>query len=252
MSRVMVTVAGRTVEVDYTLDPPPFYDLATDRLSNWTLDVGVPNNALGYDVKANVRLVGGRLFLRGARELAPDGKTPYTSADALARHVRLPMFYTAEVVSRCAFGSGIWPCPFWTRALDGGPGEIDLMEQMGLEPRFKATLHGPYKPLPEPMVGKTKLWSSLPNLDPADWHTWRLVKSPGLFEHYVDGIKFASITRAAAVAAGIDFDGIYENAARPQYPRVTLQIGSTKAAGLPDDSFTEATLEIASLRIWTP
>lgn len=250
MSRVTVTVGAVSTAVDYTLEPVPFYDLAGDRLANWTLDRGVPNNALGYDLPGNVKLTGGVLTLRGARETAPDGVTPYTSADAMAKHVRLPMFWTAEVRAKHPYGSGMWPCPFWTRALDGGAGEIDLMEQMGLEPRFKATLHGPYKPLPEPMVGKTKLWTALPNPDPADWHTWRLVKSPGKFEHYVDELKFATITRAEAVAAGIDWDGIYENPARPQYPRVTLQIGSNKAAGLPAASFTEVVMQVSSLRIW--
>lgn len=253
MGRVAVTVRGQQVTADYELEPPPFYDSLTDPLSRWTLENGQAKNTASYDKASNVtKDSAGAILIRGAREAAPNGAA-FTSGDAKGMHIPLYDAWVAEVDATNPYGPGVWPCPFWTRRHDGGAGEIDLMEQFGVVPTIKTTIHGPYG-TPHPMVGRTRRWDTLPNPDPAGRHLWRLEKTRTSVKTYVDGLPIGTITREQAMAAGIDWDDIYASGRR-HYPRVTLQLGCGTdnpgcASGQPAAAFTTCVMKIHRIRIW--
>jgi hypothetical protein len=246
MSRLTASAAGERVTVDYSLSPAPFYDLAADTLASWTRENGQASNTFSYDKAANVTLAGGVMSIRGARETAPNGAA-YTSGDALARHVKVSDYFVAEVTARLPYGPGIWPCPLWFRPLTDNVGEIDVVEQFGTQPYMKATLHNAYG-AGHKTIGATKKWATLGNPSPTAEHTWRIVKARNLISVSVDGTLFATFTPASA-PAGFDWAAVLE-AGKQWYPRITLQLGSTGAAGDLDPSFTSCVMQVSRLRIW--
>jgi beta-glucanase (GH16 family) len=120
--------------------------------ANWGFDIGGGgwgNNELQYYTSRtnNARIVDGKLVIEAKQESF--GGRDYTSARLLTKNKVNYQFGRIEARIKIPRGQGIWPA-FWMLGSNfdavGWPncGEIDIMENIGREPRtVHGTIHGP-------------------------------------------------------------------------------------------------------------
>ena len=164
---------------------------------------GFGNQELEYytDRPANLHIEGGKLVITARKEL-------YKGADGIARDYTSARLETAghfqqkygrfEARIKLPRGQGIWPA-FWLLGDDfnsaGWPacGEIDIMENVGLEPgKVHGTLHGPGYSGSNPLTGAY----TLPNHEALsdDFHVFAVEWAPDALRFYVDGHLFETQT----------------------------------------------------------
>ncbi len=170
--------------------------------SKWTPELGASgwgNSELeNYtDSRENSYLDGkGHLVIRAVR--TNDGK--YTSARLKTEAKFATQYGRIEARIKLPRGQGIWPA-FWMLGTDissigwPGCGEIDVMENIGREPRLNhGSLHGPNYP----KAGITASYE-LPNHRPfyKAFHRFAIEWSPDRIEFFVDGVSYETATPAS-------------------------------------------------------
>lgn len=243
------------------VEPEPWRLIEDVDLSDptgWVSETGKPGNAEGYDLPRNVEFTSEGLRLWGRRE-SYQGHA-FTAADTKGTGHPIPNYCRVEVTGRAVHEVGLWPCVLWLRPMPGSPlaaeGEIDFMENFGMQPRVAATLHNGYGSGHKMIHGNVP-WRNLANPDPAAFHTYVMEKTPGRIritcdEQVMMDVGPASPKPTYATPDGFDWNRIFE-ADRQWYPRVTMQVSAPgKATGTPAADFREADLLVTSLRIFAP
>lgn len=166
--------------------------------SKWTYDLGNNNGWGNRELETytnslqNVHLDGaGRLVIHVDRS----GST-YTSARIKTQGLISARYGRIEARIRLPFGQGIWPA-FWMLGKNinkvGWPrcGEIDIMENIGREPRtVHGTIHGPGYSGGEG-IGRPK------HIDKDfadDFHVYAVDWDPHIIRWYVDGDLYSELT----------------------------------------------------------
>jgi beta-glucanase (GH16 family) len=206
---------------------------AAPSAANWDFDVGGQgwgNEELEFftSARANSALDGeGRLAIvarNDAASLPPNvtcwyGPCLYTSARLTTRGLVQLEFGRVEARLRLPCGQGLWPA-FWLLGADidkvGWPacGEIDVMEQVGYEPRtVHASLHGPGFGITAPAAlrGDRVCGADDFHVFAADW-------APDSVAFAVDGAPFANFSRAQVGGAPWPFDA-------PMFVLLNLAVG---------------------------
>jgi beta-glucanase (GH16 family) len=173
----------------------------------WILQTGGGgwgNNELEYYTarRTNSRVEKGNLVIDALQEkfTGPDGVTrEYTSARLKTEKLFTQKYGKFEARIRIPKGQGMWPA-FWMLGDDistaGWPacGEIDIMENVGLEPAtVHGTIHGPG------YSGKNPLGApyALPSGNVADdFHVFAVEWEPKEIRFYVDGHLYETRTPA--------------------------------------------------------
>ncbi|MFI5494716.1 family 16 glycosylhydrolase [Actinoplanes sp. NPDC051859] len=122
------------------------------------------------------------------------GTCQYTSGRILTADRFAQTYGRFEASIKIPKGQGIWPA-FWM--LGGGnwptTGEIDIMENVGKEPRtVYGTVHGPGYSGAEGIGGSRTIGAPLSDA----FHTYRVDWSPGQIVWFLDGTEFHRITPA--------------------------------------------------------
>lgn len=174
---------------------------------SWTCEIGGEgwgNNELEYytDRVENVSLDGDGNLAIVAREENPEdyschyGECEYTSARCITQDKVEFTYGRVEARLRVPYGQGIWPA-FWMLGADfpGNPwpnsGEIDVMENVGFEPRrVYGTLHGPG------YSGSNGIGAgySISEDFSDDFHVFAIDWDPDAIRWYVDGVLHNTIT----------------------------------------------------------
>jgi len=179
----------------------------------WVFDVGGHgwgNDELQYHTTVNASLTGdGQLAIRARREsfTGPDGVTRAFTSARLKTQDRFEQSYGRfEGRIKVPRGQGLWPA-FWLLGVDiravGWPqcGEIDIMENIGREPRsVHGTLHGPGYSGDQGLGGSFTLSGNASFAD--DFHVFALEWEPGGVRWYVDGELFHSRSPAGLPRGG--------------------------------------------------
>ncbi|MGA8993130.1 MAG: family 16 glycosylhydrolase, partial [Nocardioidaceae bacterium] len=195
----------------------------------------------------NVAAHGGELRLRARREHAA-GRA-FTSGDLRSQDAfSLPDYFKVTVTAKVPIQHGLWSAPLWLRPLDGGAGEIDLVETYGGErsdPRVHQTIHTGYG-VDHRASARTTRFADLPGTA-TGWHTYTAAKTPGRIRMWVDGVLTADFS-ATTVSW---YDQYYERGARWQL-RISLQVGGYD---VPPDAGTDwrwstSTLRVDRIRAW--
>ncbi len=164
---------------------------------------GFGNQELEYytNLPANLHIEGGKLVItaRKAPFKGPDGiERDYTSARLETAGHFQQKYGRFEARIKLPRGQGLWPA-FWMLGSDfpsaGWPacGEIDIMENVGLEPgKIHGTLHGPGYSGNNPLTGAY----TLPNHEDMsdDFHVFAVDWMPDAIRFYVDGRLFETQT----------------------------------------------------------
>jgi beta-glucanase (GH16 family) len=181
----------------------------------WTYDIGGKgwgNHELeSYtDRPENAHIEKGNLVITARKETytAADGITrDYTSARLKTQNLFTQTYGRFEARIKIPEGQGIWPA-FWMLGEDipsaGWPkcGEIDIMENVGKEPRtIHGSLHGPSTVVP------TSDLSSIFTLPPgqnfaADFHLYAVEWEPDVVRFYVDSNLYANFHSSDWPAGG--------------------------------------------------
>jgi beta-glucanase (GH16 family) len=126
------------------------------------------------------------------------GPCRYTSARLLTRGLYEVRYGRVEARIRVPAGAGLWPA-FWMLGTDidtvGWPrsGEIDVMENVGRQPRLLyGTLHGPGYSGSQGYGGTLLMDQPLAD----DFHVYAIDWSPGRISWTVDGIPYHEATPA--------------------------------------------------------
>ncbi|GAB4515229.1 MAG: hypothetical protein OHK0046_18400 [Anaerolineae bacterium] len=175
---------------------------------NWTCEIGGHgwgNNELEYytDSLENVSHTGDGFLQITAMQGQPEsgetcwyGQCAYTSARCITRDKVEFTYGRVEARLQIPFGQGIWPA-FWMLGANfdavGWPnsGEIDIMENIGSEPRtVHGTIHGPG------YSGASGIGNSISrDADFADdFHVYAIDWDPNVIRWYVDGELFSTIS----------------------------------------------------------
>lgn len=170
---------------------------------------------------ADARFPGGRDY--SSAFLQTKGKRAFTYG-RFAMRAKLP---TAPGASQ-----GLWPA-FWMRPVDGGTGELDIMEAIGSGPntgaeatRVHQSLHYDYRPT-YPM--QTAIATFPAGTAPSDgWHTYAVEWDPGQIQWFLDGRL--TLTRTTATTPWLT-----SAFSRPMYLRLNLAVGG-RWPGSPDDA----------------
>ncbi|MCE0510833.1 hypothetical protein LVJ59_17430 [Microbacterium sp. KKR3/1] len=234
-----------------------FYDSTFEKNDGWTLRQETQSNDNSYNAPKNV-IFGDGMTIVGRRESL--GKRPYTSGDALGRHIQVPNYFRADVTAVLPTEYGQWPCPLWFRPLThGDSGELDVCETWPYD--WPQTGAKAWATLWENYTSKRKLnaglpYAGLPNMDPAAPHTHTMVKTRGRLEVLIDGARVWCWERGAKyipserISPTPDwYDAVYEIPDRLWYPRVTLQIGGPNAQE-PKPDWQESRMVVSRLRIY--
>lgn len=230
----------------------PIYDSVFTADEGWEKRQETQSNDNSYNTPKNV-VFGNKdgLYLLGKRETL--GGRPYTSADILGRHIRVPNYFRAEVTATMPTDYGMWPCALWFRPLTGGDsGEIDVMETWPFDwngtPRLYSTVWENYTTKRKENARLD--YSKLPNPDPAAPHTYVVEKVKDRITFSVDGVIVYSWEKATMNATMKSwYDSVYEIPGREWYPRITLQIGGPNAKE-PKPEWRESKMVIHRLRIF--
>jgi beta-glucanase (GH16 family) len=170
---------------------------------------------------------------RGTDSVARD----YTSARISTKGKYSFQYGMVEARLQLPVGQGMWPA-FWALGTDidrsGWPdcGEIDVMENLGHEPRkATGTIHGPHGP--GDANADYEPGRSIVHTAPLaqEFHTYGVQWLPGSIQFYFDGHPYWAIT-AADLAPGSRW--VFDH---PFYLILNLAIGG-RWAGSPDESTT--------------
>ena len=226
---------GTIVPYGYDEDNSPagwrtIYDSSFASNDGWTARQETQSNDNSYNHPDNVEYGARGMVIHGRRETR--GNRPYTSGDVTGQHIAVPNYFRAEVTTTLPIESGMWPCPLWFRPLShGDSGEIDVVETWPYDwgrwggPVMISTIHENYTTGRK--EGATRLYSALPNPDPAAVHTYVVEKTYRRMRFECDGVliyewndsNFNPTLRSW-------YDSVYEISGRTWYPRITLQIGA--------------------------
>lgn len=252
------------------VEPPPtqppgwelHYETDFSDLSGWQVRDETQSNDNSRNIPDNVLPgsvgSGEGLTILGKRE--PGYNRPFTSGEihGVSDELVLPNYFRAEVVGRVTDESGIWPALLWFRPVNSDDGEIDVMEYMGGRPenddrqRFAVTMHNEYGPTQDSAKGPIFI-DKLDNDSVTGTHRYTIEKTPGQIKVWID-----DDVEHASVFSSSDKDWwneIMEAPGRTWYPRITLQVGAGSGKAVvpnPDASWSESSLEVDSLRVWTP
>ncbi len=167
---------------------------------------------------ADARFPGGREY--SSAFLQTKGKKAFTYG-RFAMRAKLP---TAQGVSK-----GLWPA-FWMRPVDGGIGELDIMEAVGSgaggveHTRVHQSLHYDYVPTYPMQKGVATF--PLTSTPSAAFHTYAVEWDPGQVQWFVDGRLTQTRTTATTPWLNSAFS-------RPMYLRLNLAVGG-RWPGSPD------------------
>lgn len=137
----------------------------------------------------NVRIEDGTLVVEARKT-----ENGYTSARINSRTKFLFTYGRIEARMKFTHTQGSWPALWLLGDADGKSwpscGEIDLMENIGKEPKtIHATVHGPGYSRDK---GITKAYDSPTSLE--DWHVIALEWEPAAIRWYWDGVLFQTVT----------------------------------------------------------
>lgn len=181
---------------------------ASINAENWTCEIGGEgwgNNELQYYTQSpeNVSLNGEGFLQITAMQGQPEsgetcwyGQCAYTSARCITRDKVEFTYGRIEARLRIPTGQGVWPA-FWMLGANfpevGWPdsGEIDIMENIGSEPRtVHGTIHGPGYSGAGGIGGSYTIDANFTD----DFHVYAVEWSPNVIRWYVDGVLFNTIS----------------------------------------------------------
>lgn len=239
----------------------PIYDTTFATNDGWTLQTETQANDNSYNHPDNVIFGDPRgMVILGKRENR--GGRPFTTGDALGRHVTVPNYFRADVTATLPTDYGMWPCPLWFRPLNSSVGEIDLCEtwtyDWGTNPRLYSTIWTDYEaPTPPPrQQGASLPYSALANPDPGAPHTYTCIKTQGRIEFLADGVRVYCWQDGATYNATQKigppptwYDATFEVANRTWYPRINLQLGGPNTDDPPPE-WEQSEVVIHQLKIY--
>ncbi|MGC9357254.1 MAG: glycoside hydrolase family 16 protein [Anaerolineae bacterium] len=171
---------------------------------NWTYDIGGSgwgNAELQYytDRPENARIEDGQLIIEARRETERFQGREYTSARIKTQGLQTWTYGRIEARIQIPRGQGIWPA-FWMLGEDiatnswPGCGEIDIMENIGREPKIiHGTVHGPG------YSGANGVGNSYRHPEGAafadDFHLYAVEWEPEEIRWYVDDEHYGTVTR---------------------------------------------------------
>jgi beta-glucanase (GH16 family) len=172
---------------------------------NWSFETGTGSGGWGnneweyYTTRTNnARIEGGQLVIEAHQESY--GGSSYTSARLLTRGKWSWTYGRIEARIKIPRGQGIWPA-FWTlgtnNASAGWPacGEIDIMENIGREPKIvHGTIHGPGYSGGSGIGAGYSLPSSADFA--ADFHRYAVEWTTNQIKWFVDGAQYFTTTPA--------------------------------------------------------
>ena len=164
---------------------------------------------------ANVQVAGGTLRLIARRETYTAGSTTrqFTSGylDTVGKHSwRYGRF---EIRAKLPQSVGLWPA-FWLRT-DQGPGEVDVVEAVGGDPR--RTVESVHRST-DGGQDKVSHEDVLPSGSTATWHTYAVQLEPAKITWSIDG-RVVQTVRAA------DVPWLADSFDQPVNIRLNLQVG---------------------------
>lgn len=170
---------------------------------NWTYDIGGTgwgNAELQYytDRPENARLEDGELVIEARWEEERIQGREYTSARLKTQGLQTWTYGRIEARMQIPTGQGIWPA-FWMLGEDittvswPGCGEIDIMENIGSEPKIvHGTVHGPG------YSGANGVGNAYPHPEGAafadDFHVYAIEWEPEEIRWYVDDEHYGTVT----------------------------------------------------------
>ncbi len=170
---------------------------------NWTYDIGGTgwgNAELQYytDRPENARLEDGELVIEARWEEERIQGREYTSARLKTQGLQTWTYGRIEARMQIPTGQGIWPA-FWMLGEDittvswPGCGEIDIMENIGSQPKIvHGTVHGPG------YSGANGVGNSYPHPEGAafadDFHVYAVEWEPEEIRWYVDDEHYGTVT----------------------------------------------------------
>ena len=170
---------------------------------NWTYDIGGTgwgNAELQYytDRPENARIEDGELVIEARREEERIQGREYTSARLKTQGLQSWTYGRIEARMQIPTGQGIWPA-FWmlgdniTTVSWPRCGEIDVMENIGSEPKLvHGTVHGPG------YSGANGVGNSYPHPEGAafadDFHVYTVEWEPEEIRWYVDDEHYGTVT----------------------------------------------------------
>lgn len=191
--------------------------------ARWNFDTGGGgwgNNELQHYTARpeNARIEGGRLVIEARRENF--GGNAYTSARLVTRDRMTWTHGRIEARIKVPRGQGIWPA-FWMLGANIGSvgwpncGEIDIMENIGREPRtVHGTIHGPGYSGAGGFGGAHVLDADLAD----DFHLFAVEWEAGVIRWFVDGIHYFTATPADLGGSPWVFE-------QPQYLILNVAVG---------------------------
>lgn len=194
------------------------------------------SNELNWYQPKNVAVSGGQLHLTAKREhVAGDGRGYDYTSGMVTSYGKFDFRYGyAEMRAKLTKGQGMWPA-FWLLPNDGSwPPEIDVMEQLGHDPkRIYQTYHW------GTVAQHQKDESSYSGPNYANgFHTFGVDWSPEAIVYYIDGIERHRLTDKAIITA------------LPQYLLANLAVGGDWP-GAPSASTTfPQSMDIDYIRVW--
>jgi beta-glucanase (GH16 family) len=170
---------------------------------NWTYDIGGTgwgNAELQYytDRPENARIEDGILVIEARREEERFQGREYTSARLKTQGLQTWTYGRIEARIQIPRGQGIWPA-FWMLGSNiatvswPGCGEIDVMENIGREPKIvHGTIHGPG------YSGANGVGNSYPHPEGEafadDFHVYAVEWEPEELRWYVDDAHYGTVT----------------------------------------------------------
>jgi beta-glucanase (GH16 family) len=167
--------------------------------TKWGHDIGGSgwgNSELQYYTSRtnNARIEGGHLVLEALEEAY--GERDYTSARLLTKHKSDWNYGRMEARLKVPRGQGLWPA-FWMLGTNistvGWPrcGEIDIMENIGREPRIvHGTVHGPGYSGGEGVGGPHTAAADLAD----EFHVYAVEWETNVIRWYYDDVHYFSVT----------------------------------------------------------
>jgi len=229
---------------------------AASRGFQWTYDLGGGgwgNNELeSYTNRTeNAVVQGGNLLITAKKETysGTDGVARnYTSARLKTQGLFSQRYGRIEARIKLPKGHGIWPA-FWMLGDNittaGWPtcGEIDIMENIGLEPATNhASLHGSTFAWNTPAGSLTATWSLASSALSDDFHTYTIEWVPDLIQFSVDGHVYQIRSKADMPAGGTwPFNA-------PFFLILNVAVGGW--GGTPDDSIFPQQMLVDWVRIY--
>jgi beta-glucanase (GH16 family) len=180
---------------------------ATINDESWTCEIGGNgwgNNELEYYTTStdNVAHDGEGNLTINAIQASPEngscwyGACAYTSARCITQGKVEFQYGRVEARLQIPYGQGIWPA-FWMLGADfrtaGWPnsGEIDILENIGSEPRtVHGTIHGPGYSGASGIGGDYNLDEDFS----ADFHVYAIEWDPNVIRWYVDGVLYSTVS----------------------------------------------------------